>query len=471
MASRLFNSKQALEREVKDLYLKFTAGNNSAATAILDLTNDITLTSVASGPSRNTNTFTTQVVTAQPNPTNTVLANFSGTSAAIVCTITPNDGTNTAPTPPSGSPALLTSASYAVLASSTITNTGATVLTGNLGLYPGTSVTGFPPGTVSGVQHITDAAANQAMIDAGAAYTDLSTRSATSITANLDGQTLSAGVYTETSGTFNLATSGNATLTLNGSATDIFVFRCSSTLITGAGGTPTIALTGGALASNVYWVCGSSATINVSGTGAFKGTVIATASVTVDGGSGTSDARFIALTGAVTFSAATTSSIPVSITPVYLTTAELRELISTGAVSGKSVTITDASSLRILQTATGGGAQNMVDGGEGDGVVAIFSGGVASQPSINSGFGVTSVVRNDVGDYTITFDDAYMVVKYLRGIIQSSSAQDIRMQIKADSIHTKSVRILLLTGATAVDPSNGTKVLVKFELKNSGLLS
>ncbi len=63
-------------------------------------------------------------------------------------------------------------------------------------------------------------------------------------------------------------------------------------------------------------------------------------------------------------------------TPVDLTTAELRELITTGAVVGKTVTITDAGSLRTLQTATGGGATALADAGEGDGVVATFSGGV-----------------------------------------------------------------------------------------------
>ncbi len=70
-----------------------------AATAVLDITADITLTSVATGTARNTNTFTLQVVAAAANPTNTILVAFTGTAAAIVCTVTPNDGTNNAPTP------------------------------------------------------------------------------------------------------------------------------------------------------------------------------------------------------------------------------------------------------------------------------------------------------------------------------------------------------------------------------------
>ena len=213
------------------------------------------------------------------------------------------------PSPPAGSPNLATAASYALLANSTITNVGSSVITGNLGLYPGTSVTGFPPGTVSGLENIGNTAAMQAEVDALAAYTDLSSRSATTIPAILDGQTLNAGVYH--TGAASLAQSGPGTLTLHGSATDIFVIQTASTLVTGAGGTPTIAFTGGALASNLYWAVGSSATLNVSGTGVFEGTLIAVASITADGGS--VNGSLLALNGAVTISAATavTTAIPV----------------------------------------------------------------------------------------------------------------------------------------------------------------
>jgi len=70
-----------------------------AATATLDLTSDIVLTSVALGTSRNTQTFTTQVLPAAANPGASVLVAFTGTAAAIVCTITPNNGTNNSATP------------------------------------------------------------------------------------------------------------------------------------------------------------------------------------------------------------------------------------------------------------------------------------------------------------------------------------------------------------------------------------
>lgn len=206
-----------------------------------------------------------------------------------------------------GAPNLGGAAAFELLAYSAITSTGNTVITGDIGVFPTDSITGFPPGTVSGVIHHADAVAAAALVDAQAAYTDLAGRSATAITANLNGQTLTPGVYKETSGTFNLAASGNGTLILNGAG--VYVFQCSSTLTTGAGGIPTITLSGGALAQDVYWICGSSATINSGSAGTFPGTIIATASVT-DTLGGTVNGRLIGLNGAVTLSAATIGTVP-----------------------------------------------------------------------------------------------------------------------------------------------------------------
>lgn len=204
--------------------------------------------------------------------------------------------------PPAGSPVLGTSKNFAILAASTITNTGSSVITGDLGLYAGTSVTGFPPGTVIGVQHITDSVANQGQIDATAAYTALQALASTVIPSALDAQVLTAGVYSFASGAATLATSAPGVLTFSGSATDIFIIKTASTLTTGAGGAATMVFTGGALASNVYWAIGSSATINVTGASAFKGHLIAQVSVTIGGG--TVDGNLVALTGAITISAA-----------------------------------------------------------------------------------------------------------------------------------------------------------------------
>jgi hypothetical protein len=96
-------------------------------------------------------------------------------------------------------------------------------------------------------------------------------------------------------------------------------------------------------------------------------------------------------------------------TPVDLTTAELRELITTGAVVGKTITLTDASSLRALQTATGGGATALADGGEGDGVAATFADGVTSAVALVEGKyrATVAVSDNTPGVYTFTFTDLF----------------------------------------------------------------
>ncbi len=191
----------------------------------------------------------------------------------------------------------------AVLGASTVTNTGNTVLTGDLGLFPGTSVTGFPPGTLSGHEHIADAYASGAQTDAQAAYTNLAGRPGA---INESGNVLGTGgtVPMLTAGVYSFTSSAQLTgaLTLHGSATDVFIFQIGTTLTTAS--SSSVVLTGGALPQNVFWQVGSSATLGTST--AFQGTIIAQASITVNGGVGASvNGELIALTGAVTFAAAT----------------------------------------------------------------------------------------------------------------------------------------------------------------------
>jgi hypothetical protein len=144
----------------------------------------------------------------------------------------------------------------------------------------------------------TESAAGQSA--AMSAYTSLTGMTATPISATLDGQTLTPGVYS--TGAASLAASGAGTLTFNGAG--VYVIKTSSTLVTGSGGIPTMTLTGGATAANIYWVVGSSATINSGFSGTFAGNVIAEDSIT-DTLGGTVNGSLIALTGAVTLSAAT----------------------------------------------------------------------------------------------------------------------------------------------------------------------
>ncbi len=332
------------------------------------------------------------------------------------------------PSPPPGSPNLATAASYALLANSTITNVGSSVITGNLGLYPGTSVTGFPPGTVSGVKNIANTAAMQAEVDALAAYTDLSTRSATVIPSALDGQTLTAGVYKFTSGAASLAASGNGTLTFSGSATDIFVVQTASTLTTGAGGTPTIAFTGGALASNVYWAIGSSATLNVSGTGTFEGTLIASASVTVDGGS--VNGSLIALNGAVTISSASAITLAASVGPPAPESAGTATLARLDVRSEEGIT-------KVVQGET-------IDIGEGD------------SDNIQRFIGMSSLAETYPDYFTGPYNTLWNLANYNSSITDNLTLRSSKLTaMMADKAQDKTLKYLT-NAATAVNTQSGS---------------
>jgi hypothetical protein len=199
-------------------------------------------------------------------------------------------------------------ATYAALGYSAVTGStgGGSTLTGNIGIYPTSSagITNFPPSTYSGTENAANPAAQAAQAAAQAAYTYLQGLTPTGINSELGGQSLAAGTYTATSGTAGTFTL-NGTLTLTGSATDVYVFQTASTLVTGGTSTPVISL-GSVLPGNVYWVVGSSATLNSAHSGTFDGSVIAQASIT-DTLGGTINGSLIALTGAVTYSATTTS--------------------------------------------------------------------------------------------------------------------------------------------------------------------
>lgn len=187
---------------------------------------------------------------------------------------------------------------FAVLCGSSITNTGATNITGDLGLSPGTSVGGFPPGILVGTQHINDGIANQAKLDLTAAYNDAAGRTTTdmvTLAGNIGGLTLTPGLYKSTS---SLAiSSGDLTFDARGDANAVFIIQIASTLTTTAG--RKVILAGGAQASNIFWQVGSSVTFGT--TSEFKGTVMAMQSITFNTGAKL-DGRALARTGGVTMS-------------------------------------------------------------------------------------------------------------------------------------------------------------------------
>jgi hypothetical protein len=196
-------------------------------------------------------------------------------------------------------PVILGSAStFGVLAGSTVTSTGGATVNGDLGLSPGTTLTGAP--TVNGTTHLADPAAAQGQLDLTAAYNDAAGRTVGAITVagNLGGQTLAPGLYT--SATSLEVSSGDLTLDAVGDTNAVWIFQMGSTLITTAG--RQVILSGGAQAANIFWQVGSSATLGT--TSAFKGNILALTSIALQTGA-TLEGRALARSGAVTLDANT----------------------------------------------------------------------------------------------------------------------------------------------------------------------
>jgi hypothetical protein len=194
------------------------------------------------------------------------------------------------------SPVNLGSASaYAILAATTVTAPGAIVVNGDLGLFPGTSVTGFPPATVNGTINIDNTAAMTAQADLLTAYNALfGLPPGATKTGNIGGTTLTPGIYTAPS-TSLAVSSGNLTLDAQGDVNAVWIFQIGTTLDVTPG--LQVILANGAQASNVFWQVGSSATIDT--TAVMQGNILASISVTVNSGA-TLNGRALALNGAVT---------------------------------------------------------------------------------------------------------------------------------------------------------------------------
>ncbi len=181
--------------------------------------------------------------------------------------------------------------SFSVLAGSTVTNTGPTTMFGDLGLTPGSSVTGAPH--VLGQTHVDDAVAIGAKNSLTTGYNDAASRPSNgSAGTDLAGQTFLPGVRTA-SGSL-LLSAGTVTLDAQGDPNAVFIFQVGSTLITGSN--TSVSLINGAQACNVFWQIGSSATL---GTGTrFVGTIMAAATITANTAA-TIHGRLLARTGAV----------------------------------------------------------------------------------------------------------------------------------------------------------------------------
>jgi hypothetical protein len=193
---------------------------------------------------------------------------------------------------------LASAGTFRVLAGTTVTNTGPTSVDGDIGLDPGTAVTGFfdadgGPGTQTG-SIIIGGTAVTAKADLATAYGNATgLPSGAIVSGNIGGLTLAPGVFTSTS---SLAiSSGDLTLTGLGDSNAVFIFQIQSSLTVTTG--RRVILTGGAQASNVFWAVGSSATLGTNSF--FAGTIMAQASITLQTGASL-QGRALASSGAVT---------------------------------------------------------------------------------------------------------------------------------------------------------------------------
>jgi len=202
-------------------------------------------------------------------------------------------------TPPAGAIPLGAACSFGILAGSTVTNTSTTAaptnVSGDVGVSPGSAITGFPPGMLTGTLHAADSVAASAQVDLTTAYNNAAgTPGGAILPADIGGLTLAPGVYKTTSAQPSLGITGN--LTLSGPSSGVWIFQVVSTLTTAAGNSQVI-MAGGATSHNVFWQIGSSATLGTNTT--FAGTIMALSSISLNTGT-TLNGRALARNGAVT---------------------------------------------------------------------------------------------------------------------------------------------------------------------------
>ncbi|MFH2141620.1 MAG: ice-binding family protein [Bacteroidota bacterium] len=203
---------------------------------------------------------------------------------------------------------------FVILAGSLISNVPTSALTGNIGLSPaaGSKISGFGNGEITGTTYTVDASGPAGSVpdavgltaakgDLTTAYNDAAGRTSTDIVllaGNIGGLTLTPGLY-KSSGSLEIS-SGDLTFDAKGDANAIFIIQIASTLKTTSG--RKVILSGGALASNIFWQVGTSATIGT--TSVFKGTIMADQSISINTGA-TIEGRLFARIAAVTLNSNT----------------------------------------------------------------------------------------------------------------------------------------------------------------------
>jgi len=244
-------------------------------------------------------TFTpTSPLAATTNFTATITTGATDTFGSTLATNYVWTFSTSAPCPVPPALGLGMACSFGILgATPVVSSIGPTTVSGDVGIWPAASITGFPPGTLTGTEHAGDAVAMTAQGDLTTAYNNAAAAAGGAVlTADIGGQTLPAGVYKTTSAQPSLGITGNLTLDGGGDPNAVWIFQIVSSLTTAANNSHII-LINGANSHNVFWQVGSSATLGT--TTIFQGTIMAQASITLNTGA-TLDGRALARTGAVT---------------------------------------------------------------------------------------------------------------------------------------------------------------------------
>ena len=208
---------------------------------------------------------------------------------------------NAAAVPPAAD--LGTAAPNGIMAGTAFTCISGGIINADIAISPGSTVTGFPPCVITGVQHLADAVALQGQTDLTAAYNTLAglpCPPANAIVADLGGTTKPAGVYCTAS---SIGVTGVLTLDGGGDPNATFVFQAGTSLITAGN----VVLINGAQAKNVWWQVGSSATLGTASQ--FQGNILALTSITMVANA-TLTGRALARNGAVSLDTNNTITLP-----------------------------------------------------------------------------------------------------------------------------------------------------------------
>jgi Ice-binding-like/Putative Ig domain len=319
---------------------------------------------------------------------------------------------------------------FGVLGASDVTNTGLTVINGDIGVSPGSSITGFGPGTFTGTEY--GASSQQAPAAQGALTSAFNTAASLTPTesglGDLTGLSLTPGVYS--GGALSLA--GN--LTLAGNASSVWVFQAASTLITGSNSS--ITMTGGASECNVFWEIGSSATL---GSGSLmRGTIMAKQSITAVHGT-TVIGRLLANTGAVTLDT-TAVTVP---TGCAQNTTVVSTTLSPAITSAAPTGATAGTPYSYAVTATGTPAPTF----------SVSSGALPAGLTLNTATGVISGTPTTSGQFTFTITASNGVAPSVAAIytIAVAAPQAVSVSVAPPASGT--------AGSAPTLPDTGTNVI------------